>query len=233
MLKYFPYNELGHANFGWLDAHYHFSFGEYYRPERLGFGALRVINDDIVQPGRGFATHPHRDMEIITYVRQGAISHRDSVGNEGRTEAGDVQVMSAGSGIQHSEHNHETEETRLFQIWIEPREKGVTPRWEAKKFPKEPVGKALALLVSGFAEDAGKGALYIHQDARIYAGHLAAGTTLTHPLRQQAYLLVSEGEILVEGNPLRKGDGLEITERSQITLEARHGAEVLIIEVPE
>lgn len=231
MLKLFPYAELGHADHGWLDARHHFSFGSYHHPHRMGFGALRVINDDRIAAGRGFAPHPHDNMEIITYVRSGAISHKDSEGNEGRTGAGDVQVMSAGTGIRHSEHNHEQEETTLFQIWILPREQGVTPHWDAKAFPKTPVTDKLNLLVSGFAEDADADALTIHQDARIFGGRLSSGTTLTHLLRQQAYLLVSEGSILLNGHPIAKGDGVEITAEKFITLQAQKEAEVLVIEV--
>src|ERR1700742_2117012 len=131
-----PYEKLGHADHGWLDARHHFSFAHYWNPDRVHFGALRVINDDKVAPGRGFGTHPHDNMEIITYVRQGAITHKDSMGNTGRTGAGDVQVMSAGTGVFHSEHNLESEDTKLYQIWITPNKRGVKPRWEAREFPK-------------------------------------------------------------------------------------------------
>lgn len=231
MIRYFPYSELGHADFGWLKARYHFSFSSYYNPARMGFGNLRVINDDIVAAGRGFAPHPHRDMEIITYVRSGAISHEDSVGNKGRTGAGDVQVMSAGSGVTHSEWNHESEATTLYQIWIEPREKGVAPRWDAKDFPDAPVTNALPLLVSGHAEDADKNALFIHADAAIFGGRLTAGTTVTHTLRQNAYLLISEGEVKVDGHLFKKGDGAEITDAKSVTFEAATDTEILVIEV--
>ena len=134
MITIYPYEELGHADHGWLDARHHFSFGRYHNPERMGFGVLRVINDDIIKAGKGFDTHPHKDMEIITYVRKGAITHRDSNGNEGRTEAGDVQVMSAGTGIFHSEYNLEDEDTNIYQIWIEPHKLDVTPDWSAHEF---------------------------------------------------------------------------------------------------
>ncbi|MCI5050484.1 MAG: pirin family protein [Rickettsiales bacterium] len=228
MITVYPYNSLGHANFGWLDAHYHFSFSRYINPERTGFGVLRVINDDTVKAGAGFDTHPHKDMEIITYVRKGAITHRDSQGNEGRTAAGDVQVMSAGSGIFHSEYNLESEDTTLFQIWIEPREKGITPRWDSHAFPKEPVKDALPLLVSGD----GDAPLHIHQDARIYAGRLAAHHTIKHPITAQAYLLVSEGAVMVNDQYLRKGDGAEITDLSEVVITATYESEVLVIDVP-
>ena len=145
MIKIHPYEKLGQHDYGWLKARYHFSFGDYYNPQRMGFGSLRVINDDVVQAGTGFPPHPHNDMEIITYVRRGAITHKDSLGNEGRTEAGDVQVMSAGTGIKHAEYNKEKEDTNLYQIWIEPREEGVAPRWDSAKFPKTPINDALPL----------------------------------------------------------------------------------------
>lgn len=228
MMTTYPYENLGRAQHGWLDARHHFSFADYYDPSRMGFGVLRVINDDIIQAGTGFDTHPHRDMEIITYVREGAITHRDSNGNLGRTTAGDVQVMSAGTGIFHSEHNQETEATNLFQIWIEPNQRGVEPRWDSHQFPKEPVDNALKLLVSGD----GDAPLFIHQDALIYAGHLPEGTEVQHPVRDLAYLLVSEGELEVNGQLLTKGDGAEIVNEDLVVLRAQSDAEVLVIDVP-
>jgi quercetin 2,3-dioxygenase len=226
-----PYETLGNYDFGWLNARYHFSFGHYYDPKRMGFGALRVINDDIVAPNTGFDTHPHRDMEIITFVRSGAITHRDSTGNEGRTEAGDVQVMSAGTGIEHSEKNAEDVPTTLFQIWIMPREKGVAPRWDARQFPKVPVNDALPLLVSGRAEDDGKNALYIHADASIYGGRLAGGTEITQSLKDLGYLLVSEGAVELDGKPLKKGDAAQITEANAVQIKATEDAELILIDV--
>lgn len=195
----------------------------------MGFGTLRVINDDIVKAGSGFDTHPHRDMEIITYVRKGAISHRDSEGNEGRTQAGDVQVMSAGTGIYHSEHNHEDVDTNLYQIWIEPNKKGVAPRWDAHEFPKQPATDRLPLLVSGD----GSAPLFIHQDATIHAGRLTKGTSVTHPVRQQAYILVSEGKADLDGHILKKGDGAEVTAQNQVTIIAQEDTEILVIGVPQ
>lgn len=232
MITVYPYENLGHADHGWLDARYHFSFSTYVNPARRGFGVLRVINDDIVQAGKGFDTHPHRDMEIITYVRRGAITHRDSQNNEGRTGAGDVQVMSAGSGVAHSEHNLEQKDTNLFQIWIEPNKKGVQPRWEAREFPKGPVKDALIPLASGRDEDIEKGALFIHQDATIFGGALKAKAAITHPIKHQAYLLVSEGEIEVEGKRLKRGDGAEIENASAMQIKALSDAEILVIDVP-
>lgn len=233
MIKVHPYEKLGQHDYGWLKARYHFSFGDYYNPQRMGFGSLRVINDDVVQAGAGFPPHPHSDMEIITYVRRGAITHKDSLGNEGRTEAGDVQVMSAGTGIQHAEFNKEKEDTNLYQIWIEPREEGVTPRWDSAKFPKTPVNDALPLLVSGRKEDEGNGTLYIHADAVLHGGRLKKGASLTHNLHGIGYVLVSEGALTLDGKALKKGDGAEITDQDSITLEAIDGeAEVIVIDVP-
>ncbi len=228
----YPRETLGHANHGWLDTLYHFSFASYLNPKRVRFGVLRVINDDRIAAGQGFAPHPHEDMEIITYVRQGAITHEDSMGNKGRTEAGDVQVMSAGTGVYHSEYNFEPEDTVLYQIWIFPDTKRVPPRWEAMRFNKEPVTSQLRLLVSGRKEDAGKGALFIHQDAAIYGGRILAGTVLSHDIKYQAYILVSEGEIEVEGMRMKKGDGAEIRGVSAVSLRALTEAEVLFIDVP-
>lgn len=228
MITIVPYEQLGRANHGWLDARHHFSFANYYNPERMGFSVLRVINDDLIKAGAGFDTHPHRDMEIITYVRRGGITHRDSQGNEGRTGAGDVQVMSAGTGIFHSEYNLESEETNLYQIWIEPNKRGVPPVWDSHEFPKQPATESLALLVSGD----GQAPLFINQDVRIYAATLTPGTEIDHPLRSPAYVLISEGEIDINGEQLKKGDGAEISDLSSIHLKARTEAEVLVIEVP-
>jgi quercetin 2,3-dioxygenase len=232
MLTHIPYGTLGNADYGWLNAHYHFSFSHYHNPKRMGFGCLRVINDDIVAAGRGFDTHPHRDMEIITYVRQGAITHKDSIGNEGRTGAGGVQVMSAGTGVAHSEYNHEGEDTRLYQIWIEPNANGVPPRWEAAAFPKTPVTDALPVLVSGMERHAGSGALFIHQDAAIYGGRLAKGTTLSHSITHQVYVLASYGAFTVNGMHMQQGDGAEVTGEPALILHALEDCEILVIDVP-
>jgi len=229
MITHYPYENLGHANHSWLNARHHFSFASYQDPQRQQFGALRVINDDVIKAGAGFDTHPHRNMEIITYVRKGAITHRDSNGNVGRTVAGDVQVMSAGSGVFHSEFNLESEDTNIFQIWIEPNQLDVEPRWDSYEFPKEPTADSLMLLVSGD----GDAPLSIHQDAFIYAGHLCEGTQLTHQIKHQAYVLVSEGTLELEGRLLNKGDGLEVAELSSIKLKALNDTKVLVIDVPK
>ena len=228
MIKVKKYQSLGGADYGWLKARHHFSFGNYYDPERVSFGKLRVVNDDIVQPGTGFETHPHRHMEIITYVRRGAITHRDSQGNEGRTEAGDVQVMSAGTGIFHSEHNYEDTETVLYQIWLEPNSKAIQPRWDQRQFPKDPVSTELNVLASGDKS----GGLLINQNATIYGGKLHANTAIDHPVQQQAYLLVSAGSVDIDGHSLEAGDGCEITDTQQLSITALTDAEVLVIDVP-
>ena len=228
MLKHYPFDTLGGADHGWLNAKHHFSFAGYHDPKKMSFGELLVINDDRIAPYTGFDTHPHRDMEIITYVRRGAITHKDSRGNKGRTTAGNVQVMSAGTGIMHSEYNHEDEETNIFQIWIMPRSKGIEPRWDAAEFPREPVTDRLPLLVSGDGEaplqDPSGCA-----DFRRYAdkGHKPetcrdrAG--LSSGLRGRGHRQRHKG---------RKGDGIAASGEKHLALDADGDAEILIIEVP-
>tara|TARA_B100001564_G_C20641551_1_gene672423 strand:- start:450 stop:1136 length:687 start_codon:yes stop_codon:yes gene_type:complete len=228
MIQVYPYEALGNVDHGWLKARHHFSFATYYNPDRIGFGTLKVINDDIIKAGAGFDTHPHRDMEIITYVRQGAITHRDSQGNEGKTLAGDVQVMSAGDGVFHSEYNLESEDTNIYQIWIEPRQKGGKPSWKSYQFPQEPSNDHLTLLVSGD----GKAPLSINQDAWIYAGTLQKGAKVTHSIKHQAYLLVSSGMIHLNGQRVKHGDGAEITNQATIELYADDDSKVLVIDAP-
>lgn len=225
MIHVFPYDRLGTADLGWLRTHYHFSFADYYNPDRMGFGNLRVINDDIIQPGTGFPLHPHRDMEIITYVTQGAITHTDSQGNQGRTEAGNVQVMSAGTGIFHSEYNYESIETKLFQIWIKPRAHNLKPSWKSHLFPKQPSNK-LSLLVSG----GGKSPLTIQQDANIFAGNLSQNQSISHSIQGNAYLVVVEGDLLINDAALSKGDGAEITDSKVITIKPLTDGKLLLIE---
>lgn len=227
MISVYPYQSLGSADYGWLKTRYHFSFSEYHNPDRMGFGTLRVINDDTIQPGTGFPLHPHRNMEIITYVTEGAITHTDSEGNKGRTEAGDVQVMSAGKGIAHSEYNMESGITRLFQIWITPKTTHINPSWTTHQFPKQHTENSLQLLVSGD----GKAPLSIHQDAQIYAGNLGPDQTITHHLKGQAYLVVTEGELTVDGVSLHRGDGAEITNTDSIALHSQSAGKLLLIEV--
>lgn len=232
MITLYPYASLGHADHGWLDARHHFSFADYHNRERMGFGVLRVVNDDTIAPETGFGEHPHDNMEIITYVREGAITHKDSLGNTGRTAAGDVQVMSAGSGVRHSEYNIESGPTRLFQIWIQPNTRNVKPRWDTREFPKEPVAGALPLLVSGRAEDEGKGALFIHQEAAIYGGKMDAGSEIKQPIRHKAYILASAGKFRVNDTVMNQGDGAEVGNEQLLTIKADTDAEVLIIDLP-
>ncbi|TAE32367.1 MAG: pirin family protein [Alphaproteobacteria bacterium] len=231
MIVHFPYATLGHAHHGWLDARHHFSFASYHNPDRMGFGALRVINDDKIAAGMGFAPHAHDNMEIITYVRQGAISHKDSLGNEGRTVAGDVQVMSAGTGIVHSEYNHEATDTRLYQLWIKPNKRDVAPRWEAQIFPKEPVTHQLNLLVSGMDEHRDNGAMWIYADAAIYGGRMRAGTHIMQPLKHRAYILISEGQCLIHGQLMQQGDGAQWESSNMLDIHAITDVELLVIDV--
>lgn len=232
MIDVLNFDDLGTFKNHWLDAHYHFSFAGYHNPARMGLGPLRVWNDDTIQAQTGFDPHPHQDMEIITYVRTGAITHKDSMGNEGRTEAGDVQVMSAGTGIVHAEYNLEGEDTTLFQIWIHPDKAGHEPRWDARQFPKTPVTGALPALASGRAghEDA----LYIHQDAAVHGGRVETGTSVTHTLGhgRGAYLVVSEGAIEVNGTFIDSRGGAMIRDEETLEIKALEDSEVVLVDVP-
>lgn len=224
------FDQLGEVKGSWLHARHHFSFGHYYNPERMGFGTLRVVNDDRIKANKGFEMHPHRDMEIITYVRKGSVHHKDSLGNEGATSHGEVQVMSAGTGVFHSEHSDPAEDTTLYQIWIEPNELGVAPRWRQARFPTDAVTDTLPLLVSGRPNHAGKGGLFIHADAALFGGRLNTGTKVTQPVSSQAYLLVSAGKVDVEGIALNEGDALEIEDYQQISIVAGTDSEVVLID---
>ncbi|SFP45965.1 pirin family protein [Sphingomonas rubra] len=224
------FDTLGHADHGWLDARHHFSFGGYHDPARMGWGAIRVWNDDVIAPNSGFPPHPHRDMEIITYVRSGAITHQDSMGNQGRTAAGDVQVMSAGSGVRHAEYNVEAEPTTLFQIWIEPTRRGGEPSWGAKPFPKGERSGRLTVLASGFAEDAE--ALPIRAEARVLAATLAAGERVEHRVGagRHAYLVPATGALLVDGERIDARDGAAIPGGRTVTIEALEDAEIVLVD---
>ena len=218
MIDIRPFASLGHADHGWLDARHHFSFANYYDPTRMGWGRIRVWNDDRIAGKSGFPPHPHRDMEIITYVRTGAITHKDSMGNEGRTGAGDVQVMSAGTGVVHSEFNLEDEDTTLFQIWIESDAPGVQPGWGQMPFPKEERDGAFQLLASG---ERGDGALDIHADARILGATVKAGAQLSHAADPARHLyMVSSGPVLVNGVAAEARDGIAITGEENLLIEA-------------
>ena len=231
MIERRPFKLLGGADHGWLKARHHFSFANYYDPKRMSWGALRVWNDDEIAPGSGFPPHPHADMEIITFVREGAITHADSMKNEGRTEAGDVQVMSAGSGIRHSEYNLEPETTKIFQIWIEPTEKGRKPSWGAKPFPKRDRSGRFVALASGKPEDTD--ALPIRTDARVLGAMLKAGETAEYTLApgRRAYLVPSTGIVEVNGIRLEERDGAAVQNERQLNVTAIEDAEIVLVDV--
>jgi redox-sensitive bicupin YhaK (pirin superfamily) len=231
MLELRPFNTLGSANHGWLDAHHHFSFAEYHDPKRMNWGNLRVWNDDIIAPGTGFPQHPHRDMEIITYVREGAITHQDNLGNKGRTEAGDVQVMSAGTGIAHSEYNLEAKPTKIFQIWIIPNQAGSAPSWGAKPFPKGDRDEGFVTLASG--KDGDDESLRIRADARLVAASLKAGESAEYHLDQGrgAYLVPATGLIVVNGVRAAARDGVAIADETVLRVTALEDSEIVLVDL--
>lgn len=229
MIERRPFEALGHANHGWLNARHHFSFANWYDPNRMGWGALRVWNDDEIAPKSGFPPHPHADMEIVTYVRTGAITHQDSLGNQGRTGAGDVQVMSAGSGIRHAEYNLEDETTTLFQLWILPRERGGQPSWGAKPFPKNDRSGRFVALASGMGD---ADALPIRADARVLGATLKAGEETTYELGagRHAYLVAATGQVTVNGVALGPRDGAAIRDERTLTIRASEDAELVLVD---
>lgn len=228
MIDIRKFESLGHANHGWLDARHHFSFANYYDPNRMGWGRIRVWNDDKIAAKSGFPPHPHRDMEIVTYVRTGAITHQDSMGNKGRTAAGDVQVMSAGTGVTHAEYNLEDEDTTLFQIWIETDKPNAQPGWGAMPFPKENREGQFQLLASGNGDD---GVLQINADARILGATLKAGETLEYAADPSRHLyLVPSAKVDVNGTAANKRDGIAITGESTITVKAEEDAELVLVD---
>lgn len=231
MIELRPFASLGHAQHGWLNARHHFSFADYHDPQRSGWGSLLVWNDDEIAAHTGFATHSHRDMEIITYVRQGAISHQDSLGNQGRTQAGDVQVMSAGTGIRHSEYNHEAITSTLFQIWIKPKQLGQPPSWGNRAFPRGARAGQLVALASG--DDHDSDALHINADARVLAATLLAGQSLKHSLTQgqKAYLVPASGVLEVNGVRVNARDGLAISADERLRISALTDSELLLVEL--
>ncbi|MEI6557409.1 MAG: pirin family protein [Rhodospirillaceae bacterium] len=234
MIEVIPFRSLGRFDNDWLNARYHFSFADYHDLDRMGLGPLRVWNDDTIRPDSGFPPHGHRDMEVITYVRTGAITHHDHLGNHGRTEAGNVQVMSAGAGITHSEYNRETVPAEIFQIWIQPDARGHPPRWESRAFPPEESAGRLTVLASGRPEDQDCGALRIHQNAAILGATLAAGQQLRHPLAagRQVYLVAARGRFRVNGRDVGPRDGAEITEADAVTIEALDEGEIVLADLP-
>jgi redox-sensitive bicupin YhaK (pirin superfamily) len=223
-------NERGHANHGWLDSYHTFSFADYYDPQWMGYRSLRVINDDLVMPGMGFGTHPHRDMEIISYVLSGAIEHKDSMGNGRVIRAGEFQYMAAGSGVQHSEFNpSKTEPLRLLQIWIQPDEKGVKPRYAEKNFANAPTGK-LNLVASKTGRD---GSIAIHQDAELSFAKLDAGQKVSQPLgkNRHAWIHVAEGEVEINGTKLSGGDAVGVSEENVLNISATKPSQVLLFDL--
>ncbi|MDP1777700.1 MAG: pirin family protein [Brevundimonas sp.] len=229
MIDVRPFNTLGGANHGWLNAKHHFSFANYHDPNRMSWGRLRVWNDDEIAAQSGFPPHPHADMEIITYVRTGAITHEDSMGNRGRTGAGDVQVMSAGTGVRHAEFNLENEMTTLFQIWIETDKPGAKPGWGMKPFPKSDRTGKFQVLASGDPTDE---ALTINADARVLGATLKAGESLTYSLAEgrRAYLVPALGAVEVNGTPLNARDGAAIKDEAEITITAKDDAELVMVD---
>jgi redox-sensitive bicupin YhaK (pirin superfamily) len=230
MMKIRKANERGHAEHGWLDTYHTFSFADYYDPEWMGYRSLRVINDDLVMPGMGFGTHPHRDMEIITYILSGALEHKDSMGNGRVIRAGEVQYMAAGTGVQHSEFNPAPDEAvHLLQIWIQPDRKGVTPRYGEKSFKDAATGK-LHLVTSRTGRD---GSIAIHQDADLWLAKLEAGQTISHALAdgRHAWLHVAEGEVKVNGKTLSGGDAAAVSKETTLELSATKPAQVLLFDL--
>jgi redox-sensitive bicupin YhaK (pirin superfamily) len=230
MIERRPFDSLGGGEHGWLDTRHHFSFADYRDPARMHWGSLRVWNDDAIAPGTGFDPHPHHDMEIITYVREGAITHEDSLGNSGRTVAGDVQVMSAGTGIRHAEYNRETATTRLFQIWIIPDRKGGPPSWDTRPFPKGDRAGAFVTLASGLPDDAG--ALPIRTCARVLGATLKAGQRADYRLDagRHAYLVPAAGKVEVNGIAANTGDGLAIADEPVLQVTAVEDAEIVMVD---
>ena len=230
MIERRPFEKLGGANHGWLDARHHFSFASYYDPNNMGWGALRVWNDDWIAANSGFPPHPHADMEIITYVRTGAITHQDSMGNKGRTGAGDVQVMSAGTGVRHAEYNMEPEATTLFQIWIETDKRGAQPSWGARPFPKDERDGRFAVLASGIEGDAD--ALPINAKARVLGATLKAGESLTYELDagRHGYLVPAVGAVEINGVRIGARDGAAIKDEPSLTITALEDAELVMVD---
>ena len=223
-------NERGHANHGWLDSYHTFSFANYYDPEHMGYRSLRVINDDLVMPGMGFGTHPHRDMEIITYVLSGQLEHKDSMGNGRIIKPGEVQYMAAGTGVQHSEFNPSNDEAvHLLQIWIQPDRKGAKPNYAEKSMKEKPEGK-FHLITSKTGRD---GSIAINQDADLWLAKLGAGNRVTHTLAagRHAWLHVAEGEVTVNGEKLSGGDALALDEQGAVELTATKASQVLLFDL--
>jgi redox-sensitive bicupin YhaK (pirin superfamily) len=236
MIERRPFEKLGKSDHGWLNANFHFSFAEYRDPKRVHWGALRVWNNDRIAPQSGFPPHPHRDMEIVTYVIKGAITHKDHLGNQGRTEAGQIQVMSAGDGIEHAEYNQEQDETELFQIWILPNKEGVPARWETVAFPAEARDGKLVALASGRGHE---GAIPLHADGALFVGKLKAGQTIRQKLGgKPTYLVPAKGTVEVvasDGHAVTANarDGVAVVDEAEIELRATEDAEIVLVETDQ
>ena len=231
MIKIRPAEKRGHFDFGWLNTYHTFSFGDYYDPSHMGFRSLRVINEDVVQRGRGFPRHGHRDMEIFTYILQGALQHRDSMGNGSIIRPGDVQRMSAGTGVTHSESNASSDEpVHLLQIWIVPAEEGIAPDYEEKRFPVEEKINKLRLIIS---PDAAEGSVKIHQDARVYASLIEPNQQVTHSLEsgRHAWLQIAAGSVKLNDLDLKQGDGAAVSQETSVAIAAPEPAEVLLFDL--
>lgn len=230
MIEHRRLSEIGGGDLGWLKAKHHFAIGPNGNPAHAALGNLYVLNDDEIAPGTGFPLHPHANVEIITYVREGAVTHRDNLGNEGRTAAGDVQVMSAGTGIKHLEKNDESGATKIFQIWLHPRAAGGKPRWGTRPFPKVDRAGRLVVLASGFDTDSE--ALPIRADARVMGATLRAGQRISYELgeNRMAYLVPARGDVIVNGFPIRTREGAAIRQDKRVDIEAQKDSEILLID---
>jgi len=232
MIQVIASDQRHHEDHGWLDTRWHFSFADYYDPKNEQWGALRVFNDDVIQPGQGFGMHPHRDMEIVTYVLSGSLEHRDTLGHRGLIGPGEVQVMSAGRGIRHSEYNASpSDPLHLLQLWIFPRHTGLEPRWEQRVFPADDRrGRLLPVVSDGSVA----GTLAIDQDAAIYIARLGPGQRVTHTSRpkRKAYVFLISGEAKIAGKKLAAGDQARIADESQIALEGVNDAELILLDLP-
>jgi redox-sensitive bicupin YhaK (pirin superfamily) len=233
VLRYIDHNSMGRGQHGWLDSYFHFSFAEYHNPENIQFGALRVVNDDIVQPDRGFDTHPHRDMEIVSYVVEGELSHKDSMGNVHTLTRGQTQYMSAGTGVFHSEYNHGATPLRFLQIWIVPDKKNYTPSYGDCRFAVEDRQDRWMPIATGYEDTISDAPIRLHQDVRIAAALLSTGKELALPVAsgRQAYLVLIEGEARVDGIAMRARDAMEITEQTVILCAGCEEAHALVIEM--
>jgi redox-sensitive bicupin YhaK (pirin superfamily) len=232
MIQVIPSQDRYQADHGWLQTRWHFSFGDYYDPKNMNWGALRVFNDDVVQPGGGFDLHPHRDMEIITYVIDGELEHRDHLGNRGVTRPGEVQVMSAGRGIMHAEYNaSDKNSVHLLQMWVLPRHKNNTPRWEQRQFSVDQRrGKLLPVVSSGDVPET----LAIDQDAKFYVSSLAKGDKVVHETQpgRHAYLFVISGGVTLNGQPMKEGDQARIADEKRLEMAANEDAELILLDLP-